>query len=262
MIFTAETLNTKLKQDHSDVAHYDSGSRLVLCDGIGEFEDSQRYSETVVDEFVKEKYSTLKKLCSSNALSELKKTTTGGTTVITAQRKKSKSDKLNIQYLGNGGALHLGGDFNENIISDFPYRYHSLLLPHINKDGKLIRFISHNSGAKEEKVSRVDLTLNNPFGDLVMFYTDGISSLEDRMIIQDESEDRRYWRHESSDIQYILQSLTSFLRECDYESFEDEFRKFSKTVLKDIHKVTPFDDDASIGFVVTQEFVEYHKGKK
>jgi len=261
MIFTAHTLNTKLNQDSSDVALLDNSSRLVICDGIGEFTDSLKYSDCIVNELMKPKFSSLKDLSKSNALSDLKKTTIGGTTVIYAHNEKSKS-KLSIQYLGNGGAIHLGGDFNENSISDYPYRYHSLLLPHINNDGSLIRFISKDSGAKEEEASKLNLTLNNPFGDLLMFYTDGISSLEDRMIIVDESEDKRHWRHESSDIQFILQKLISFLKVCDFENFEDQFRGFTGTILEDIHEATPFDDDASIGFVVTHDFIDYHKAKK
>lgn len=258
MIFTAHTLNTKSKQDASDATFDDQYSRLVLCDGIGEFDDSDKYSQCVVTEMMNETYSSLKDLESSSALSDLKKSTKGGTTVIYALNKKNKSN-LRIQYLGNGGAILLGGDFSENVISDYPYRYNNLLLPHINKDGKLIRFISHNSGAKEEVVSKVELSLNNPFGDLVMFYTDGVSSLEDRMIIRDKSKDKRYWRHVSSDIQYILQGLTSFLKRCSYENFEDEFRQFTGSILEEIHAITPFDDDASIGFVVTHAFINYHK---
>lgn len=264
MIFTAQTLNTKLEQDYSAVALLEDGSRLVLCDGIGEFDDSNKYSECIVNELMKPTFSSLKSLSKSDVLSDLKKTAIGGTTVIYAYNDKQKKlkSKLCIQYLGNGGAIHLGGDFAENTISDFPYRYHSLILPHINKDGSLIRFISHNSGDKEETVSKITLTLNNPFGDLVLFYTDGISSLEDRMIIRDESEDKRYWRHESSDIQYILQRLISFLKDCDFDNFEEEFREFTRIILQEIHAATPFDDDASIGFVITQEFIDYHKTKQ
>lgn len=288
MYISSKYIDVKSSQDYSE---FDVDKKiLVICDGIGEFKDSGIVSKRLVkslitnkrenpykiknkrpkisiikrkmkrssDLFIKDLLKTnkpLQEILEDNYEENKKEGIVGGTTLILAEIIDDKS--IGIKYLGNGGIIHLCGDYASNPTSDFPYRYAEIMLPDINPDTALNKHLSHGSGDKELEFSSIKLDLNNMYGDILFFYTDGVSSLEDKYILKDG--DSRYWRVESNNIQYILREFDLFLRNVEENNIESELVNFNTTILKKMKQNGCFEDDASLGIIFTKRVIEYYK---
>lgn len=260
MYFSAKHIDVKLKQDYADFSNEENRKSLVLCDGIGEFPNSGKVSEVVVNQFIRENYSELSEVILDKEVLKLKNNNViGGTTFISAINK-NQSDKVQIEYLGNGGIIHFHGDFSTNVNSEEPYRYGELMIPHISPNGALTRHISHNSGKIERASSKIQLNLNYIAGDILLLFSDGISSLEDKVILKDN--ENRFWRNENSAIQLILKELHLFLTSNnDINTFEDGLIVFNKEILDKLKNEEYLEDDASLGIIITEKVLNHYKQK-
>ena len=257
MYLSARHLNVKLNQDSTNFICDEDFKALILCDGIGEFSQSQIVSAKVADVMIEKRYDDIDHLINDSEIIALKnKIKNGGTTIIFAILESNK--KVKIQYLGNGGCIKLNGDFNQSSQGLLPYKYNHLINPHINDSGALTRHLSKESGIQERITSEISTTLNNPNGDILLFFSDGINSLEENVIIKDN--EGRFWRHESSSIQVILEKLHVFLMEnINSANFQDKLIHFNEEILKELNKSNLLEDDASLGIIITDEVLKYYR---
>jgi serine/threonine protein phosphatase PrpC len=256
MYLSADHIGLKSNQDYADFICDDDYKALILCDGIGEFKDSGKVSKIVVERFLSQKYTEIKSLITDDKLIELKKNKefVGGTTIITAVQINKK---IKINYLGNGGIVHLPGDFFINQSTDIPYRYADLMLPHISPKGFLTKHMSHHSGKPELDPTEISLTLNNPTGDIFLFFSDGISSIEEKVIIKDDLE--RYWRVENSALQKIIKGLHTFLIKAEQKDFLTQLSDFNKNILQQLKIEEYLEDDAALGILITNRALKFYK---
>lgn len=257
MYLSARHINIKLKQDSTNFSNDEDYKAIIVCDGIGEFSQSQIVSEKITEVMIEKAYSDIGQLIQDSEIIALKDNIeNGGTTVIFAGIEKN--NKVKIQYLGNGGCIKLNGDFNQSNQGLLLYKYNHLINPHINDSGALTRHLSKESGKQERIVSEITISLNNSNGDILLFFTDGINSLEENVIIKDN--EGRFWRHESSSIQIILEKLHVFLMENNNSSdFQDKLIYFNEGVLNDLNDLNLLEDDASLGIIITEDVLKLYR---
>ncbi|RFC54055.1 hypothetical protein [Brumimicrobium aurantiacum] len=258
MYFSVKHIDIKLKQDYADFSIHEEWKSLILCDGIGEFTDSGKVAKLVVEQFIRKQYKSVSELIHDNELQKLKKEgVIGGTTFISA-RNVNNSDKVEVEYLGNGGIIHLHGDFSKNVNSEEPYRYGEIMIPHVSPNGALTRHISHNNGDDKFLFSKININLNYFEGDIIILFSDGISSLEDKVILKDN--ENRFWRNENPAIQTILNELNSFLiSNNEADLFQDNLVEFNQTVLNKLKAEHYLEDDASLGFIITDSVLTHYQ---
>ena len=261
MYFSVKHIDVKLNQDYADFSLDENKKSLVICDGIGEFLESGKVSKLAVDQFIGKNYSKLSELILDNDVVKQKKEgVIGGTTFISAINKKG-TNRIQLEYLGNGGIIHLHGDFSTNVNSEEPYRYGEIMIPHISPNGALTKHISHNSGKIELASSRIEINLNYITGDIILLFSDGISSLEDKVILKDNSE--RFWRNENAAIQKILLKLNLFLiHYSNSDNFQEEIVEFNQKILEELKSDKYLEDDASLGFIITENVLNHYKQKR
>jgi serine/threonine protein phosphatase PrpC len=257
MYLSARHLNIKLNQDSTNFICDKDFKSLIVCDGIGEFSQSQIVSEKVTEMMIEKRFDDINQLIQDSEIIALKdKIENGGTTIIFAILESNR--KVKIQYLGNGGCIKLNGDFNQSSQGLLPYKYNHLINPDINNSGALTRHLSKKSGKQELIKSEISCYLNNPKGDILLFFSDGITSLEENAIIKDT--EGRYWRHESSCIQVILEKLNVFLMDNNIsDDFQDKLITFNEEILKDLNNLNLLEDDASLGIIITDEVLKYYR---
>ncbi|WP_346856326.1 hypothetical protein [uncultured Draconibacterium sp.] len=261
MYFAAKHKDVKLAQDYADCIESESKRALIICDGIGEFEQSGIAAKIVVEQLIntatKDDFDI--KLSIKEAQKEIsQKNITGGTTLLSAIQSGKQS--IDIHFLGNGGIIHLYGNFATNPYSDLPYRYAELMNPHVTPDGALIKHISFNSGELELDVSTLNMSFNSHTGDIILLFSDGISSLEEKAIMK--TDDGELWRHENESIQFILKQLNNFLiREADGFT-ADGLNQFLEEVLISMKDGGMLEDDASLGIVLTENVINWYKSRK
>jgi serine/threonine protein phosphatase PrpC len=258
MYFSVKYIDVKLHQDYADFSIDGNRKSLVLCDGIGEFTDSGKVSKVVVDQFIERKCSKLSDLIADEEYIKLKTNNIiGGTTFISAINKNN-SDRIQIEYLGNGGIIHLHGDFSTNVNSDEPYRYGEIMIPHISPNGALTKHISHNS--EKVELASSTLELNYITGDVILLFSDGISSLEDKLILKDN--ENRFWRNENPAIQLTLKELDLFLKSTNNQAnFQEAIIEFNQGILKKLKTENYLEDDASLGIIITENVLNHYKEK-
>lgn len=260
MYITASHINIKLKQDYSDFIYSEDIKMIVICDGIGEFPLSNIASEKVCEIMVNKFYEDIDQVVHDMDIAKIaSRQEKAGTTIIFAKIKNN--NELILQYLGNGGCIHCDGSFAENK-DDLPiYRFNELITPHVNSKGVLVKHLSNEGGNAERKRTKITYSMNNIFGDIFIFFTDGINSNENNVIIKDDQ--GRYWRNESSVLMYILENLNKFLCEnSSKDNFQDILVEFNKDVLFKLNEDNLLDDDASLGFVINQTVLDYYNSIK
>ena len=260
MYFSVKHIDVKLNQDYADFSIDENRKSLVICDGIGEFADSGKASRLVVDQFIGKSYKTSSDLIYDAELKKLKENDfVGGTTFISAINKNN-TDKVQLEYLGNGGIIHFHGDFSANVNSEEPYRYGEIMIPHISPNGALTRHISHNSGKAELASSTIELNLNYITGDIILLFSDGISSLEDKVILKDN--ENRFWRNENPTIQVVLKEFHLFLKSnINANNFNDNLIEFNEAILEKLKAENYLEDDASLGIIITENVLNHYKEK-
>jgi len=255
MYFAAQFINVKLSQDYAESFESEGSKALVICDGIGEFEQSGQVSILVSEYFKRDVFNKNIEEFIQDAYKELiARKIVGGTTLICAIQESISN--IELHYLGNGGIVHFYGDFANNPYSTYPYRFSDIMLPHITPDGALTRHISHNSGEYELSPSSISMTLNHMLGDILILFSDGIGSLEEKVIIKDD--DNRLWRHENQAIQIIMMRLHQFMSSVSGGFNPDLLNGFLNDTLSFLKEEKLLEDDASLGIVLTEKVITYY----
>lgn len=262
MLLSTSFKGVKLDQDFAH--HYNKNPEqglILLCDGIGQYEESGEVAKLVVEEFFfyeqEKNIEDIQQFIYKVAENIKRKKIIGGTTFINAIIKRQE---IYLSYLGNGGVIHCAGDFNETASDSCPYRYSEILLPHVNKNGSLTRHLSFNSNKEELQLSKVNLTLNNPKGDILLFYTDGINTIEESFILKDN--EGRFWRKEATSIQLILELIHAFLLGEAQDAVKNDFGIFNRKILNELKEKDLLEDDASLGIYMTDQVLEYYRALK
>lgn len=258
-LFLTHYLGVSKNQDYAD--HADKG--LVICDGIGSMQDSGIIAKEVVEAFIKQFYSEepMEDQEFINNVSQKVKglLLTGGTTLIYC--RKLSDQKFKVGYLGNGGMIHFRGDFFFEKIGEAISHYSNLIIPHVDRVGALTKHISSDSTEKSIQLSFIDLTLNSERGDFLLFYSDGIGSLETQFVA--DMKDEGYWRIESDLIQDILLSLhQELIKPIEVDSRENQLSNLLATKCEEFKKLGRLEDDVSIGMVVTKQVFDYYHSKR
>lgn len=259
MYFAAHYRSIKSGQDYADsfLINEQDGA-IAICDGIGEYKGSGEVSKLVVEKFgegIKNKNVSIQDIVNQARHIIEEKKLIGGTTFIAA---KTEDSNIHLHYLGDGGIIHLHGNFAKSPF-EHPYRYADLMIPHIMPDnGALTRHISHNSGEEELMLTSTKLQLNAPTGDILVLYSDGISALEEKAILQNNG---LYWRNEQETTQIILNDLNTFLNQ-HYENISNDLlNSFIAGSLDKLNQKKLLEDDASLGIIITEEVINYYKSQ-
>lgn len=267
IFFAAGHLGIKMDQDRHWCAEGGAPPLLALCDGIGEYPGSGEVAELMVAMIGERKPRSYEEWseCVVAARGKVREQgVEGGTTLLCCYTERDASqgaaERLCIHHLGNGAVLHLSGDFHTLGPSQAPYKVNHVVMPHVNSQGALLRHVSHSSGEEELRLSEQVLRLNQSTGDIVLMVTDGITTLEEEMLIKHE--EAGYLRVQSEALQYVLSRLHAFLETNSASPVVDEgLRGFVTDVLLGLKQEQLLDDDASLGLVVTQRVLDHYAKK-
>jgi len=250
-----------IKKDQDRTA-YDT-NKIVICDGIGEFNDSAKAAEITIDNILlAEQKQGIIGMINRSAKNILSNSIDGGTTLISATIDSIEETlMLRIAYIGNGSVFHLHGNYHEihasHDSSSKPYRFSNILIPHIDKEGVLLRHISHHSNEAELIPSFIDLSLTGINGDIVLLFSDGISSLEDDIIVTDDQQ--RMWRYQSENVSIVLSDLHEWLKSKSSEINQKVMDDFLDSTLMKLKNDKKLEDDASIGLIISDSVLNYYK---
>ncbi|TVZ60049.1 serine/threonine protein phosphatase PrpC [Flavobacteriaceae bacterium MAR_2010_105] len=180
-----------------------------------------------------------------------------GTTLITLYETDVK---IGIAYVGNGAIWHIRGCFNsfpEPYL--IPWNAVNLLNPHsLPEDGKeaLYRLISNSKNYQECIPTVLEINKDREFGDIIMICSDGISSIDQ---LRAGSNDKGIWvKYETFLIKLFEQISDFFLTTEEYTDLE-----LNKMLIDYLEELKPeFDDDATIGVLMTSEVLEYQRNLK
>lgn len=235
---------------------------LIVCDGIGSFKKSGDYAENLASTFAEDGIDDILPLIESAYKNKSpNEDVPGGTTVIAAFLEEQNWVKF--QYLGNGGIVHMAGNFAEGGSSaSHPFRYADIMLPHVDSERRLIRHFSHNSGEAELTAGELKVKLNHSYGDIFLLFSDGVSSIENKVIVDDGT--GRYFRLESDILQFILRELDAFLANINKINIQAEIDNFCMSLLSNL-KGKPkqegapiMDDDIALGIIISEGALDYY----
>jgi len=260
MIFlSAKSIKVKMDQDRVWV----SENKILLCDGIGSFERSGEVADIAINQLqFAENNLELKSYINLAHAEILDKQIIGGTTMLSAIVMEDNS-KLMLAYLGNGSIYHFSGDLFDKPESyedlNKVHRYINYLLPHVDKDGALLKHISNCSTEEELGPSLLELSLTGLYGDVILMFTDGISSLEEDIIIADDQS--RIWRNQSENVNSIIDHWDVWMKANYSDMDKEKLDKFLEDELAWLKENRKLDDDASIGLIMTKRVIDYYKMK-
>lgn len=265
MHIAAAHIPIKKDQDRTLCISGEQYRLIALCDGIGEFRDSGRAAELLIEAIKDEIPEDRKDLEQSirTAMEGIRvEQLAGGTTLLCCyQCGRHADDEVTISHLGNGAVIHLAGDFHERGPSQLPYRMHHVVLPHVDEQGALVRHVSHTSGVPELALFETTLRLNAPNGDILLLVTDGIATLEEEMVIKDPS--GTVWRLQSTALQQVLEKLHEFLAQNqEHPMMHAVLEQFSENALQGLKTKGMLEDDASLGIVITDAVLSYYRKRR
>lgn len=263
MKFYKAVAHIGVKKDQDRTACSDNA--LIICDGIGEFHQSSSAAEILIENltFNTSGDSNLTLSYVSNTQEVIiNEKIEGGTTMIFAALVSNQTPtRLKFAYLGNGGIVQLPGDYSE-LPSSYGdankfYRYSNLLIPHVDKEGILLKHVSHHSEPEHLIPTFIELTPSGPNGDIILLFSDGIGSLEDEIGVQDEH--GRIWRNQSENVVLIIEKLHDWLKS-NYNSVTDEnLNSFINQTLQSLKDLKKLEDDASLGLIINEDVLNYYR---
>jgi hypothetical protein len=257
MDFLQSTCSISIKKDQ-DRSYFDNQT-IIVCDGVGQFSDSAKAADLIIEEmkFWNGERNNLYGLISRAQQLLVDEKIDGGSTLIISNLEDKENSNLRMAYIGNGGIIHMHGDFGFELNSI--HRFSNIMIPHVDKNGTLIRHISRQSIPSDVQPTFIDISLTAPFGDVVLFFTDGIVSLEEEQIIVDDS--GRIWRNQSEAVSFILNKLHEWLQRNCKEFSNESLLAFNQEVLEDLKVMGKLEDDASMGIIITEGVLKFYRGK-
>ena len=246
-------------QDRTGVSTILDNQRLIICDGIGSYEGSDVVAELMVRSFRDNGTADIREIVAGvdeNKLAVLEKP--GGTTIITGRIKTTDSGpQVRLEYLGNGGCVHLSGNFAADLSNGIPFRYHHVMLPHVNSERALVRHFSKGMSTEFPPPGRIDMSLNHPYGDILVFFSDGVTTLEDEGIVEDGQ--GRYWKIQDRTLIAILQKLHGLLSTLtSVNDMAAALTSFNEKLVNDLVASEAVDDDVSVGFIITDKVLNHY----
>ena len=261
MMFFISAKSIKVKMDQDRV--YVSENNILLCDGIGSYKRSGEVADIAIQHLqYANNHLELKSFIITAHAEILSNQIIGGTTMLSAIVMEDNS-KMMLAYLGNGSIYHFNGDLFDQPDSykdlNKVHRYINYLLPHVDKDGALLKHISNYSTDEELEPSSLELSLNGLHGDVIFMFTDGISSLEEDLIIADDQS--RVWRNQSENVNSIFNDWDIWMKANCLDINKEKIDKFLEDELGLLKENKKLDDDASIGLIMTERAIDYYKMK-
>ena len=275
VIATATTTNKSENQDCAGEFECEIFSAIFVADGLGTFKHAKKSSERVID-FFKTQASDLNENVEKNSkpkfietfkkakeklidfanenLNEEDKNEQNlfGTTAITVFQT---DEKITVAYVGNGAIWHIRGNFNE--FPDaylFPWNAVNYLNPHtIPEGGKeaLYRLISNSVDFSECVPTVFEIEKDKSVGDIFMICTDGIYSADQLKAGKNE---KGVWvRYEPTMLKFF-EYLKHFFKNnqlYNKESVEQTINLYLEELK------STFDDDATLGILITKEALNY-----
>jgi len=184
-----------------------------------------------------------------------------GTTLIIAIEDASS---IMIGYVGNGAIWHIRGsfnDFSENLY--FPWNALNYLNPHTvqNEFGKeaLYRMISISDNDAETNPTILKINKDSLYGDILMICTDGIYSND--QVSVGRMQDSSIWCKTEPTISRFLAMLNDFFLSAKHVTDDYLFDSLNR-YLSEALTAGLFDDDASIGLIISDAALKYQCNRK
>lgn len=243
---------------------------LVVADGLGSFAMPDIASKTVIKSILTDlpeaydqlDFHTLFKKA-KQGLIDLEENDTAeidqeryGTTLICMAESDSE---IILAYVGNGSIWHLRGNYIQTTgATDVPWGAQNLLNPHsVNLNGReaLYKLISDDQDFGKAVPSIIRLEKDPVEGDVLIITTDGIDSPDQRRIGKN---DKGTWQRQNT----LLISLYDLIHSASTDGLQDDQQL--KNLLEDYlsSNKTEFMDDASLGILLTQPFLNAHNNKE
>ncbi len=182
-----------------------------------------------------------------------------GTTLICTVENK---EKIITAYLGNGGILHVKGNFTDfhPDIYHLPWCLVNYLNPHtVTENGKeaLFRYFSYKGSKQQIEPTIVEFSKDlNEYGDIVVICTDGIFSNDQLMVGRDNEQ---IWIEGRKSVALLLSILQEFFnKETIGDSAELEYtlEGYLKKLEESEGEMT---DDCSLGVIITEQVFIHQK---
>jgi PPM family protein phosphatase len=165
-----------------------------------------------------------------------------------------------VAYSGNGSVWHVKGDFNEFGPTRYlPWNSTNLLTPHcVEQEGKaaLNRYISISKAECRPTVLQLskDLILS---GDIFVITTDGIYSTDQAQVGKDDN--GMIWIRGEESMPVLYKHLSLFLKKNPAEFKSQDLESHLNHYLETLKEMKYIHDDTTIGVIITQTALNYHK---
>lgn len=252
MICSTSKIGVKSNQDRCWSVNRDTYACLAICDGIGQFELSGVVAELLIEKIKMRNpvdFIDLDDILEECQKELIEKNLKGGTTLMTAwaSNNGNPDDRVRICALGNGGIVRVR---KTDLIKKRYHVFGDLFVPHITESGALFKHLSHDSGAVEMHYDQIELPLRSLKEDVLIFFTDGLFSLEHAVIAPSEEGD--VWRYRGDLLFKLMDMIGEFIRESNGKTYSDQdtangLSAHLDSFLKDHHEENAFDDDVAIG---------------
>lgn len=246
---------------------------LAVADGLGSFAMPDIASKTIIQSIQADLPETYDQLdfyalfkSAKQSLIDLEENETHeadevdqeryGTTLICMAESDSE---ITLAYVGNGSVWHLRGNYMQTTgATDVPWGAQNLLNPHsVNVNGReaLYKLISDDQDFGKAVPSIIRLEKDPVEGDVLIITTDGIDSPDQRRIGKN---DKGTWQRQNT----LLISLYDLIHSASTDGLQDDQQL--KNLLEDYlsSNKTEFMDDASLGILLTQPFLNAHNHKE
>jgi PPM family protein phosphatase len=265
-------------EDFCDRYNGEIFSAIAIADGVGSTIDAHIAAELAVENFLKKVKSfddreqkkvepknivkfwestaeKIKAYYKENKERYQDKSTILQTTLITLIELK---DRYLISYLGNGSIWYIRGDFWHFGNRHWPWCMSDLMIGHtfLNEDGKdaLYGVLGHKGDTSNVRI--LDITKDMDRGEIFVLTTDGISSPDHLKIGYDPN--NKLWVEVNPHIESLVNTyLVEFFKGISKEDCDQS--QILKKILEKFLSERSFDDDATIGIVVSGKAIKYYK---
>jgi hypothetical protein len=256
-------LDFKKGQDRSDAKHMHSDNAIIaIADGIASVPYSELAAEALVDQITSNSCFEETDLNITNAFHILRKHLVqeeikGATTFILG---RADNEKISLGWCGNGCILHLKGQFWKKGEWIYPYALSNHLIPHIDENGALFKYLSSDCSIEQATPSRLDLFWDYcGSGDILIIASDGFGSSEELPVGYDSN--NLIWEEKPKIWGFLFEQLHKFLCENSMPKipFQDALVQFNKDVIKEMKDKDLLEDDIAIGIIITEQVLEYYQ---
>ena len=186
-----------------------------------------------------------------------------GTTLICAVETE---EEFIFAYVGNGAILHIKGNFNEfSPARIIPWNTVNYLSPHtIEQNGReaLYKLVSPTDNFDEITPTIIKINKEKNYGDIIFICTDGIFSQDQVRVGKNTT---GAWMKVENCLIEFYNSLNSYFVKEPLNGFNDEdpnngpikLENYLQQFLKD----GEWDDDATLGLIISKEAIEYQNNK-